>query len=211
MRRAFTLIELLIVVAIIAILAAIAVPNFLEAQTRSKVSRCMSDMRSLATATESYRVDWNRYPLYGHIRGSGAIQYPATDNIDGLNDQMSFVGPCITTPVSYITSYFDDPFAAQFVVSGGSATAEGQYLIKKIEYINLEQHVANFGGGGPPFAAQLIPAWGGWRTVGAGPDQDRGTDIKLNIVYDPTNGTISDGDVVRCQRFADSRMNPDAP
>jgi prepilin-type N-terminal cleavage/methylation domain-containing protein len=46
---AFTLIELLIVVAIIAILAAIAVPNFLEAQVRSKVSRAKADMRSIAT------------------------------------------------------------------------------------------------------------------------------------------------------------------
>jgi len=60
---AFTLIELLIVVAIIAILAAIAVPNFLEAQTRSKVSRTASDMRSVAVAVEAYRVDNNDYPL----------------------------------------------------------------------------------------------------------------------------------------------------
>ncbi len=63
--RGFTLIELLIVVAIIAILAAIAVPNFLEAQVRSKVSRVKADMRTLATAIETYTVDNNKpMPIY---------------------------------------------------------------------------------------------------------------------------------------------------
>ena len=61
-RDAFTLIELLIVVAIIAILAAIAVPNFLEAQVRAKVSRTISDMRTLNTAIEAYAVDFNLHP-----------------------------------------------------------------------------------------------------------------------------------------------------
>src|SRR5436309_2575639 len=61
--KGFTLIELLIVVAIIAVLAAIAVPNFLEAQTRSKVSRTLSDMRTIATALEAYRMDNRSYPI----------------------------------------------------------------------------------------------------------------------------------------------------
>jgi Tfp pilus assembly protein PilE len=45
-RHAFTLI-------VVAILAAIALPNFLEAQTRAKVSRVFAEMRTHATALES--------------------------------------------------------------------------------------------------------------------------------------------------------------
>ncbi len=66
--RGFTLIELLIVVTIIAVLAAIAVPNFLEAQARAKVSAAKSDLRALATGLEAYVVDNNTYP-YSESKG----------------------------------------------------------------------------------------------------------------------------------------------
>ncbi len=61
-RRAFTMIELLIIVAIIAVLAAISVPNFLEAQVRSKVSRTHVDMAAVTSALRFYYADHNRYP-----------------------------------------------------------------------------------------------------------------------------------------------------
>ena len=63
MKNAFTLIELLIVVAIIAILAAIAVPNFLAAQTRARVSRVLADFRTITTGLEAYRADYTGYPI----------------------------------------------------------------------------------------------------------------------------------------------------
>ena len=60
--RRFALIERLIVVAIIAILAAISVPNILKAHTRSNVVRAKADMRALACARQAYRVDDDQYP-----------------------------------------------------------------------------------------------------------------------------------------------------
>lgn len=99
--RAFTLIELLIVVAIIAILAAIAVPNFLEAQTRSRVSRVKADFRSLATAIEAYAVDNN-----GHYNFAMA---PNSNN-STFQSWLQWRSKRLTTPVAYITSLPPDPF-----------------------------------------------------------------------------------------------------
>ncbi len=53
-RSGFTLIELMIVVAIIGILAAIAVPNFMQFQLRSKVAEVRVNMKAIATAQHSY-------------------------------------------------------------------------------------------------------------------------------------------------------------
>ncbi len=200
MKRAFTLIELLIVVAIIAILAAIAVPNFLEAQTRARVSRCLNDLRTIASALEVYRVDQGAYPPYGRISPTGLMQYPAL--VNNMSDMMCFAGSPLTTPIAYLSVVPQDPFMPPGVEPA---------MMAYYEYLNLDQHVANFASPAPPWSAQLIPAWGHWRLVGAGPDGDRGLDIKLNVVYDPTNGTISDGDIVRYQRSSASQTNPNAP
>lgn len=58
----FSLIELLIVMAIIAILAAIAIPNLLTAQTKAKVSKALAESKLIVTQTQLYQADKNVYP-----------------------------------------------------------------------------------------------------------------------------------------------------
>ena len=66
-ERGFTLIELMIVVAIIAILAGILLPNFVNARAQAQTSACESNLRAIATAMELYYADHQRYPDAGAI------------------------------------------------------------------------------------------------------------------------------------------------
>src|SRR5207244_840068 len=59
-RKAFTLVEIMIVVAIIALLAAIAVPGFLRARKRSQASRILNDLRMIDSAVDQYSIETNR-------------------------------------------------------------------------------------------------------------------------------------------------------
>src|SRR5437016_9156324 len=59
-RKGFTLVEIMIVVAIIALLAAIAVPGFLRARKRSQASRILNDLRMIDSACDQYAIETNR-------------------------------------------------------------------------------------------------------------------------------------------------------
>ncbi len=61
-RRGFTLIEVLVVSAIIGILVALAISNLRNAVNRARQKRSMADMRALALGIEAYSTDHNRYP-----------------------------------------------------------------------------------------------------------------------------------------------------
>ena len=65
-RAGFTLIELMIVIAIIAILAAILVPNFIRARAQGQLTACKSNLKNIGTACEMYSTDFaGRYPIGG--------------------------------------------------------------------------------------------------------------------------------------------------
>jgi prepilin-type N-terminal cleavage/methylation domain-containing protein len=59
-RKGFTLVEIMIVVAIIALLAAIAVPGFLRARKRSQASRILNDLRMIDSAIDQYAIETSR-------------------------------------------------------------------------------------------------------------------------------------------------------
>lgn len=59
-RHGFTLVEIMIVVAIIALLATIAVPGFLRARKRSQATRILNDLRLIDSAVDQYAVETNR-------------------------------------------------------------------------------------------------------------------------------------------------------
>ncbi len=196
--RAFTLIELLIVVAIIAILAAIAVPNFLEAQTRAKVSRVKADMRTQVTAVESYNVDHNSYPLPSNQAG---IQegYPY--------GEAYFETKCpvlLTTPIAYLTGRPYDVFL-DFESDHDYALANNNriyYHFATRKYamddggLPLDQEPDGFNSYAKTMGAQESSAQFYFLSHGPdnfhnGPDED----TLFPCPYDPTNGSISGGDI----------------
>jgi prepilin-type N-terminal cleavage/methylation domain-containing protein len=71
-RGGFTLVEIMIVVAIIALLAAIAVPNFLRARKRSQATRILEDLRMIDAAVDQYAIEANK--VAGNTVAWAAIQ-----------------------------------------------------------------------------------------------------------------------------------------
>jgi type II secretion system protein G len=115
-ERGFTLIELLIVVAIIAILAAILIPNFLRARAQSQVAATKGNLKNVATALESYFVDFAQYPLT-----AGAL----SANYTRALPQDPCTGSAFGTSPGYTYSAIGNPATDYALQSNWSSSGSG--------------------------------------------------------------------------------------
>jgi len=175
--QAFTIIELMVVVSITAILSAIAVPNFLEAQTRSKVSRVRSDQRTLSTALEAYNVDYNAYPQSNFV--------PRFRRFLPL-----------TTPVAYLSSVPIDPFKPVDEDAGGFRSV-GDYRYGAMPLDTASRFALASDGPDQNNDTEPLHFYPGYS-----PDLFAGEIEGYEYtLYDATNGTISNGDIFRASDF----------
>ena len=194
----FTLIELLIVVAIISILSSIAVPNFLEAQTRAKVSRAKADMASMATALEIYAIDRNTYPHRRNPNWEAGAYAPLLST--KMNDLK-----VLTTPISYMVKVPADIFESTVPVPLNTIDyfdeEQTNILARKIQPCN------------PKVSVNL------WLLLSVGPDGFIGVSetgnpggyppqpplviFSIGTEYNPERGTISFGNIYRVQGGGD--------
>ena len=126
-KAGFTLIELMIVIAIIAILAAILVPNFLKARAQGQLTACKSNCKNIATALEMYSSDnGGRYPtptnLTSKLTGGNYLKLIPTCPAAG-SDTYSPAFSSVQTPDSF--SFYCDGNNHSKAYTGFSSVSAG--------------------------------------------------------------------------------------
>jgi general secretion pathway protein G len=194
-KSGFTAVELVIVLIVFVLAVYVLFTNILESSGRPKVSQARSDLRTLATAIESYHVDTNAYPAWSAQPGENyfiptsnkkdlakTANLPTFKRLIPGNPMMT-----LTTPQAYIAAYLPDIF-----------TSPDNY-------------------GRQIYCYWTPPSGEGWIVWSPGPDHqydltmnniakayDGATTspsiLLLSLTYDPTNGTISKGDVWRIKQ-----------
>jgi prepilin-type N-terminal cleavage/methylation domain-containing protein len=210
----FSIIEMLIVVAIIAILTAVAVPNYINAKLRSEISRVKADLRTMAVAVESYSTDYGKPPPHSAGLAGTPFDYLYAFGAGGGTATLTYA---ITTPVAYLPTFMmEDPF-----VQGDPTIGIDERVYTYVAYQwKWPEYVTSAGfssradavadGGSERWTGiQWKAVYGKWKVLSVGPDRNYYNSVPTSngpwvaIPYDPTNGLTSLGNIVRSEKEPD--------
>ena len=197
-KKGYSLVEIVLLGTMIAILTAIALPNFLTAQTQSKVARVKKEMRYIGIALEAYKFDNNTYPWLKDI-GSGPNNFPYNDwtwcGIPlNLNTPIGYVSDAIiwdafpdkstNSPRRSTYRYMDNNLFNYLRQNYGWAWAYSDNMVGDWVYPVYRGESYSIH---PGYSNKV------WVLISNGPDEQ----FQDWIAYDPTNGIISNGDIER--------------
>lgn len=206
-KRGFTLIELLIVAGVLTLLSAVAVPNFLEAQTRAKVSAARGNLRTVKIGLETFAVDNNSYPATKAHSYHDPLAILARVQLQPL-----------TTPIAYVSpDAFIDPFGLiqpHLFASSGVRRNGGSYYggdsvnpNRSLVYFHYPSLARSFndqrcyiaGAGIVSIGPDLQDSLGAYlpfsQATFTGKFGFSQLAHPIDTIYDPTNGTMSAGDI----------------
>jgi prepilin-type N-terminal cleavage/methylation domain-containing protein len=168
-QQGFTYIEISITALLIGMLAAIAIPNFTEAQARAKVGRSLSDQTTLKVALDTYRLENRMYPLN------------AQPGVASSADLLT-----LTTPVAYLGHLPTDPFSLPTKPEG-------------FRYFNALQVAPESGltiKSQPSMKGYIMGLLSGYGPSLRQTDTTYSPNGEANLcTYDSTNGSKSNGDI----------------
>lgn len=195
----FTIVEILVCLAIVCLLATIAIPNFLRAHTAADVAAARYDLKQLKTGVDAYKSDIGDYPWQNPDAAARRTQAGSLYTLERL-----------TTPIAYVdgSANFVDPFSPQGWYYGQTleniSARAGDITVRDYRY-----NARSASGASVWNKIQVgEPSW--FFLESSGPDQyfnltaialdgvednETSRGFLLKTIYDPTNGTVSRGSI----------------
>lgn len=212
---AFTLVELLVVVAIIGILVSIAIANMLNARVKAQLSKALAEHKTIVDVCLTYKLDQGEFPPEQHVHLWQLGKLPPDE---AKRMAKMYLSAAITTPVAYISSVLlEDAFPTKIKNTQELYKNPWSQRYRYLNVYDTYHPSSKYNDYDDAEAARLYAVYsfhyGGFFIGSNGPDSwfngERGNEKEYGYfgpyntykIYDPTNGTKSLGNIIRSEKY----------